>query len=195
MIKRENRRDDEKSARVQRRPGWQQAGPGRPRHYSPDVAEELLDRLSAGESLESICRDEHMPAPPTVRKWAAQRVEEEDGAPSFSAEYARAREFGYDAMAERLLDFGLKDYVGPDGYVDNGEIQRLRLLSDNRRWLLSKLLPRKYGDKVTQEITGQDGSALITRIELVAVDPRPREQIEHDDGTGDGSASSPRKKR
>ena len=42
------------------------------------------------------------------------------------------------------------------------------------KWLLSKLLPRQFGDKVTQEIVGDGGSALITRIELVPVAPRPR---------------------
>ena len=36
-------------------------------------------------------------------------------------------------------------------------------------------MPKQYGDKVTQEIIGEDGSALITRIELVPVDPRPRQ--------------------
>ena len=164
-----------------------QPGPGRPRLYSQEIAEELLDRLAAGESLESICRDDHMPAPPTVRKWVAQRTEGVDGAPAFSAEYARAREFGYDAMAERLLEFGLTDYIGPDGYVDNGEIQRLRLLSDNRRWLLSKLMPRKYGDKVTQEITGDPDAPLVTRIELVPVAPRRLEPptIDGKDGEKD----------
>lgn len=169
---------------------------GRPREYSPEVAEELLERLAGGESLESICRDERMPQPPTVRKWAMQRTEDgEDGAPSFSAEYARARELGYEAIAERILDFGLDDYKGPDGFVDNGEIQRLRLLSDNRKWLLSKMLPKRYGDKVTQEITGEDGGALITRIELVPVAARPRPLIEHDDGSGDGSGPKPKRKR
>ena len=59
-------------------------------------------------------------------------------------------------------------------------VQHARLRSENRRWLLSKLAPKKYGDKIVQEITGDDGGALITRIELVPVAARPRPVIEHD---------------
>ena len=41
---------------------------------------------------------------------------------------------------------------------------------DTRKWLLSKLLPKKYGDRV--EITGDAATPVITRIELVPVMPR-----------------------
>ena len=142
--------------------------------YTQALAEEICDRLSTGEPLNVICRDAHMPPEKTVRKWAVTRAD------TFGSMYARARDIGYDSIAEGILQFGdsKADCVGPDGYVDNGEIQRLRMLSDNRRWLLAKLRPKQYGDKVTQEITGEDGGALITRIELVPVPPKSR-LIEH----------------
>jgi len=54
-------------------------------------------------------------------------------------------------------------------------VQQARLRSDNRRWLLSKLASKKYGDRVTQEIVGEDGGVVISRIELVPIDPRPRQ--------------------
>jgi hypothetical protein len=82
-----------------------------------------------------------------------------------------------------------QDFVGPDGFVDNGKVQAARLQTDSRRWFLSKLMPKRYGDKVTQEITGEDGGALISRIELIPVPPRPRPEIEHE------SADKPGKKR
>ena len=170
-------------------------GRGRPREYSDDVAEELLDRLAEGELLEAICRDEHMPSPSAVRKWAAERTEEENGRPPFSVAYARAREIGYDIIAEGLLTITDGDLRGPDGFIDNGKIQELRLISDNRKWLLSKLFSKRYGDKVTQEITGEDGGALITRIELVPVDVRPK-VIEHDGGPVEArSGKQPRKRQ
>jgi hypothetical protein len=150
--------------------------------YTDEIAEEICDRLAAGEPLASICRDAHMPDEKAVRKWVQTRAE------TFGPMYARARDIGYDSIAERILELGedRAECIGPDGYIDNGEIQRLRLLSDNRKWLLSKMQPKRYGDKVTQEITGEDGGALITRIELVPVDPRPRPMIEHDPGRNDG---------
>lgn len=142
--------------------------------YSEELAEEICDRLATGESLFSICKDQRMPSEAGVRKWVETR-------PAFGAMYARAREFGCDSIAEQVIAISDQVFVGPDGFVDNGAVQAARLQVDSRRWLLSKLVPKRYGDKVTQEITGEDGGALITRIELVPVAARPRPLIEHDD--------------
>ena len=84
-------------------------------------------------------------------------------------QYALAREMGYDSLAEEVIEISDTPCVGPDGYVDNGAVQRARLMADSRRWFLSKAMPKKYGDKITTEVTGEDGGALITRIELVPV--------------------------
>ena len=37
-----------------------------------------------------------------------------------------------------------------------------RLRVDTRKWILSKLVPKKYGTKVTAEITGADGGPVQT---------------------------------
>lgn len=139
--------------------------------YTNALAEEICDRLAAGEPLAQICRDAHMPDERAVRKWVQTRAE------TFGPMYTRAREIGYDSIAEGILQYGASkaECVGPDGYIDNGEIQRLRMLSDNKRWLLAKLRPKQYGDRVVQEITGSDGSQLVTRIELIPVEPRRRQ--------------------
>jgi hypothetical protein len=137
--------------------------------YTDALAEEICDRLASGEPLASICRDAHMPDEKAVRKWVQTRAE------TFGPMYTRARDIGYDSIAERILEIGedRAECIGPDGYIDNGEIQRLRMLSDNRRWLLAKLRPKQYGDKVTQELVGDADRPLVTRIELIPVDPRP----------------------
>jgi hypothetical protein len=129
-----------------------------------------------------------MPDEKAVRKWVMK-----DSA-VLGPRFAQAREMGCDSLAEEVLEISDQPCVGPDGFVDNGAVQRARLMADSRKWFLSKTMPKKYGDKVTQEITGEDGGALITRIELVPVDVRPK-QIEHDDGSVDGSKPSKRRKR
>ena len=43
---------------------------------------------------------------------------------------------------------------------DSTAVQRNRLRVDARKWLLSKLAPKKYGDKLTQEHTGANGGAI-----------------------------------
>jgi hypothetical protein len=42
-------------------------------------------------------------------------------------------------------------------------VQRSRLMVDTRKWLMSKLAAKKYGDKVQTEISGPEGGALIVR--------------------------------
>lgn len=157
--------------------------------YSEEIAEEILDRLASGEALFGICQDAHMPSEKAVRLWAIERTEPgEDGAPAFAPRYARARAVGFEALAEEVLRISDEPCIGPDGWVDNGAVQRQRLMADSRKWFLSKLLPKQFGDKVTQEITGDPNAPLVTRIELVPVDPvirAPRARIdnsiEHDE--------------
>lgn len=141
---------------------------GRPSSYTPELAKEICTKLANGRTLRDVCRDEGMPAEATVRLWA---LEDREG---FSAQYTQAREIGYMAMADELVeiaDDGTNDWMerqNSDGTtgdtVLNGEhIQRSRLRTDTRKWLLSKALPKMYGDKVTQEITGKDGGAIETK--------------------------------
>lgn len=155
---------------------------GRPSAYSEELAQEICDRLAAGESLRSICSSPHMPAENRIREWAQNDCADNAGlGAGFSARYTRARAIGCERLAEELLLISDDPCLGPDGYVDNGAVQRARLMSDNRRWLLSKLLPRQYGDRITQELTtGEDGGA-ITMIQLIPIDPRPRGQLEADE--------------
>jgi hypothetical protein len=96
-----------------------------------------------------------MPDEKAVRKWVVTHAE------TFGPRYALAREMGFDSLAEELLEISDADCIAPDGWVDAGAVQKARLMSDNRKWLLSKLVPKVYGDKVVQEVTGADGAALL----------------------------------
>jgi len=61
---------------------------------TPELEAEIVARLSKGEPLAVICRDEHMPCDDTVRNW-------QDADPAFARAIARAREAGFDAIANR----------------------------------------------------------------------------------------------
>ena len=132
---------------------------GPPSLYNGALAEAICDRLADGESLNAICKSEGMPSERTVRTWA--RTPEHP----FSPKYARAREIGYLKLADELLeiaDDGTNDWMrrtGKDGedlgWAINGEhIARSRLRVDTRKWLLSKCLPKIFGDRITAEHTG-----------------------------------------
>ena len=112
---------------------------GRPSIFSPELAALICERLAAGETLRAICRDEGMPDERTVRRWALDDVE------GFSAQYARAREIGYQGMADALTEIA---------DAKDGDPARDRLRVDTRKWLLSKALPKIYGDKQQVEHSG-----------------------------------------
>ena len=115
----------------------------------------------------------HPPGTPRKNGFPYRRLTAQGREP-FSSSYARARSIGYERLAFGLLAISDADCIGPDGRADNALVQKQRLQADTRKWLLSKLLPRQYGDRVTAEIAGDNERPLISRIELVAVAPPPR---------------------
>ncbi|KRR21895.1 hypothetical protein [Bradyrhizobium retamae] len=143
---------------------------GRPSDYSPELVAVICARMAEGVSLRSICLADDMPDKATVFRWLAAHKE-------FRDQYARAREARADAMAEEILE--ISDDDSDDAITDpetgatriNAEfVARSRLKVDTRKWLMARMAPKVYGDKVTQELQGPDGGAIktISKIELVA---------------------------
>lgn len=121
--------------------------------YSPEVATRICEEISAGRSLRTICTDEGMPDKATVFRWLAAHE-------AFRDQYARAREAQADAMLEEILeiaDDGRSDsYTDDEGNVrtDNDVIARSRLRVDARKWAMSKMAPKKYGEKLDLNHSG-----------------------------------------
>lgn len=127
------------------------ASRGRPTKYTDKLASEICNRLAAGESLRSICRTEDMPPESTIRGWVVDDVK------GFSAQYARARDLGLDCMADEILDIADDDTEHP---------ARTKIRFDARRWYLSKLAPKRYGEKQQLEHTGKDGGPIETNATI-----------------------------
>ncbi len=141
--------------------------PGRPSSYSKTLAAKICARLAEGESLRSICRSPDMPSRPTVMAWL-------DKHPEFFDRYARARDIGYELLADEILDIaddGRNDWVerhDPEnpGYKTNREhIARSRLRIDTRKWVLARMLPKKFGERQKSEPGGQVTFNVVTGIE------------------------------
>ncbi|TXH58050.1 MAG: terminase small subunit protein, partial [Desulfurellales bacterium] len=66
----------------------------------------------------------------------------------------RASKHGMDGGAD-----GMQEVV-----FDATAVARNRLRVDARKWLASKLAPKKYGDKVLNEVTGANGGAIAQSI-------------------------------
>lgn len=119
----------------------------------------ICERISNGESLRQICDSEEMPAASTVFLWLSS-----DSA--FSEQYAHAREAQADAIFDEILliaDDGRNDWMERKnaddrsiGWMENGEaMRRSQLRIDARKWMAGKLRPKKYGEKLDVEHSGQ----------------------------------------
>lgn len=135
---------------------------GRPSSYKLETAQAICDLLAEGIPLHQICKREGMPCESTVRAWNL------DDVGGFSAMYARARQLGYERLAEEILDISDDSsgdvMIDKDGneLTDHERIARSKLRVDSRKWLLSKMLPKTFGDRLAH--TGADGGSLVVTI-------------------------------
>ena len=148
------------------------------------VTAHICAELQKGRSLENICTtDEGMPTVAGFLKWVNTE-------PEVSKDYARAREIGYLMLADEIVALSDKTHewvtvqeLDPDGNpvfdeagepvlkkvlmpLNNDVIAHKRVQIDTRKWMLSKMLPKIYGDKLTQEHTGANGGPIA----MAAVD-------------------------
>jgi hypothetical protein len=132
---------------------------GRPSTFTQEIADEICEQLIEGMSLRSICLSDEMPSAGTVCRWLAADAD-------FREQYERAREAQADTLADEMLDIaddGTNDWMERKdsedqslGWRENGEaIGRSRLRLDTRKWIASKLKPKKYGDKLDVEHGGK----------------------------------------
>lgn len=132
--------------------------PGKP-DYTPEIAEEICERLMCGETLIEICEDPAMPAYRTVHHWLARF-------PSFGPMYAHAREVQAHHFADENIIIAKTPQMGEvitkkgDGTVEirRGDMLGHRQLNiDTRKWYASKLNRRVYGNQAPKDGDGTDG--------------------------------------
>jgi hypothetical protein len=117
------------------------------RTFTPEEKKTAVDivceRISAGESLRSILhtgRESHLPAPVNFLRWLTEND-------SWDKQYVRACQVRADLMFDELLE--IADSEPPDIL----RVQDNKLKIDTRKWILSRMNPKKYGDKNTVEIS------------------------------------------
>lgn len=154
--------------------------PGTGKLRTPENADYICHALEDGKTLRQIAAEigfRHS----QIAMWGLGTG---DGARDqlFIERYARCLSSRWEDMAEQVIE--IAEETPPTdtlGHVDSGWVQNQRLRIDTKKWLLSKALPRKYGDRVEATVIGDPNQPLLTRIELVAV-PSPRARIETADG-------------
>jgi|TARA_R100001530_G_scaffold1410_2_gene2558 hypothetical protein len=107
---------------------------GRPPVYTQELGELICRRIAEGESVLKICKDDDMPCRKTVTTWLLDPDKKE---------FLRNYESSVNVRTDNMFD-DLEEIAGNT----KGEVQRDRLRTDVRKWYLSKVMPKKYGDKI-----------------------------------------------
>lgn len=158
--------------------------PNARKHDRRSIMNSLCTLLETGMSLTKACSI--VPASPTSSQILDWIVAE----PALAEQYALAREAGYKIIADEILAIADENYttveedvldesgspvMNAEGHrlqrsikvpLSNEGIARNRLRIDSRKWMLSKMLPKVYGDKLQTEHTGPNGGP----VQLTAVD-------------------------
>jgi hypothetical protein len=145
----------------------------RPSRYSSELARAICDAAATGESLTDICARPDRPDRDVVSRWLATNAD-------FQAAYARSLEVLADRYAEEILALadGTGDGAGEPGKRDGADtVARLKLRIDTRKWLMAKLAPNKYGDRLAT-------AAKTNAATPLNIHDLPKEQLDEIDAEG-----------
>lgn len=120
---------------------------GRPTKFTPELAEQICELLAIGKPSREVCKEVGI-ADSALYRWL-----QKDG--KFQEQYARARERQADFYVNEIIEIADElqieaTYKGEDVTLDvsSSAVARNRLRVDSRKWIASKLAPKKYGDKL-----------------------------------------------
>ena len=134
--------------------------------YSTDQKEAILYSIfadiSKGISLRKACKNSGIPRM-TFYNWVDDEQKEID-------RYTRAKEQGIEARFESIEeDYNEEPQRDPEtGKIDSAWVQLQRLKIDSKKWELSKLAPKKYGDKIDVTSKGESIQApSVVNVKIV----------------------------
>jgi hypothetical protein len=120
---------------------------GRPSTYSKEKAKDICQMIESGMTLLAVAELDDMPTISTIYDWI-------DNDPEFADNYARARQRQADTFASMVMTEAFNAH--------DAQIGRLRI--DALKWTASKLAPKKYGDKVEIEQTGNQNFKISFNV-------------------------------
>lgn len=115
----------------------------------------VLTELKQGANLAQACKSADI----SRRSDILDELQRDD---EFAVRYARARELGYTLLADDL------QAVSDDLSIPS---DHRRIMVDTRKWMLSKMLPKIYGDRLNLDHSGsikRDESLSNAELEAIA---------------------------
>jgi hypothetical protein len=160
---------------------------GRPTKYTPELGQQICDLISDGNTTLAVSRILKIKRH-TIVDWSRK-------IPEFSSMYAEARDRLLEHWADEVVEDSLnesRDYhkrkriktirsdkgdseeITEEVVSDNTAVQRDRLKVDAKKWLLSKLRPKEYGDRIETQLTGKEGETLVPVLNInISKDVKP----------------------
>ena len=138
------------------------------RAYSSELADRVIERMVEGDSLRKICEIDGMPSRRSIFYWLKDNED-------FHQRYEIARLMQVEYWAHEIIeiadntsgDFIINEHG--ERVVDHENINRARLKIDARKWLMSKLHPRRYGDRVAADVTVRRDMRDLSDGELLQI--------------------------
>lgn len=127
-----------------------------------EIWNSIILELISGRSMRSIIKDPGMPDLSTFYDWLEKDEEK-------AKQYARACAIRADIKADEALDIANNtgdDIITLDDgkeVINHGVVTRDRLRVDAIKWYLSKIYPKKYGDRVDIN-NNHSGEILVTKL-------------------------------
>lgn len=123
--------------------------------YSRALADRICTHIRCGDSLRKAAQKEGVPHP-TVLKWV-------EGGGEFRDQYARACEERLNALEDKLLDLCERGHEvsvceGSGGVM----LQAVKLEVDTLKWMLAKLMPKKYGERASVAVEGGERAVEVS---------------------------------
>jgi hypothetical protein len=145
--------------------------------FSQAIFDRICDMIADGKSVRQACAGKGMPDRATFNRWRKST-------PELQAQYDAACIEREEVYFEQIVDIadecrvGVKKTTKANGDVETVEIdmvERARVQIDARKWTLARMNRKKYGDHVTEELTGPNGGPL--QIERVRLRMTPVEEL------------------
>lgn len=129
--------------------------------YTPALGQRICDAIAnSTRGIRYICHNNpDFPKPETIRKWLSANLY-----PEFTRNYELAKQEQSDIMADEIIDIVDEMPLQAENKVQGRyEVERARLRVDSRKWVAAKLKPKKYGERILQELSGRDGAPIQTQ--------------------------------
>lgn len=120
--------------------------------YTPELADAICEKVETGTPLSRVCKMEGFPTAATVYRWLREY-------PEFLDKYSVSKRVQLEMLAEEMLE------LADDDSEDRGNstrVNRARVQIDTRKFILERLLPEKFGNKMRNEISGPNGGPVAS---------------------------------